>query len=247
MSILDLARELADVKRRLAVLEQAQQPPAGAADQLNPNAFFINAEGQIEERLTGKLEAQGITFSEVRIFSPTPTSRITWGTPARPTLESITGYLKPAVGEEPEEHRLDLQAVGTPAGAFLYLASILPASAKVSAECREAAVQILDEKSRSSFLQLAGTPEKVLLQWGTGELEWPGASENSNILTINLPFAATAGARVWLTPNFAALGFYVVGSQGIAANQLKVSGTQPGKAPAAGSKAAFNYLILSPG
>ena len=143
---MSLESDLAELRQRVDKLEGRP-----VADQLSPGVFSLNAQGKIEELLSGHLSAQGVDFVEqAAAFAP---NSIRWLDEGGTLREIITG-LRQAPNTT---HVLNLEAQGTTGSASLQLrapeAATKPAIT-ISASLLAKAT-LLDSDGRSSFLQLA--------------------------------------------------------------------------------------------
>lgn len=142
--------ELAELRNRLDALEQAP-----TEDQLGPNAFALNAQGEVEERLTGRLEARGINFAA----GTGPAASIRWllGMDPRAVIRA---------NASPEEEAIvaELLRLGAQRIILQLLAGEASSEAGLSVKdkARAASATLLTSQGQSSFLQLPAVRKLTL-------------------------------------------------------------------------------------
>lgn len=230
MSVLELPSQVAALERRIAALEVARAP--APPDQLNPNVFTINAQGQIEENLAGKLTAQGIVFTEAP--SGQTTNTIVWNAPGGP-VEAIYGWL-----DEPTKHTLQIES-GTPLhNAQLKLTGDVAGHGKLFVSADNAfGATLLDGEGKSSFLQLA-TAARTQLVFGISQVEWVAKGFESTYAAIATPFANT---DAWFGFPITGLANATMGSGGNEPFQVQFI-MRTSTELAAGAKQFFSYFII---
>jgi hypothetical protein len=233
VSLLDLPAQVADLTARLQALEQAQ--PAPAPDQLTPNVFTINPDGTISEKLTGKLEALGIVFSEGE-KEGAPVNSILWQLEGA-ARQSISGYKPAGKGPGPDSV-LALRAVD-PGGVSLVELSAEDGNNEINLRAGGQLRRLLSSSGESSFLQLPefGVAELV---FGISQVEWTAKGFDSAYTTIVTPFATPAA---WVGFPITGLGNAEMGSGGSEASQVKFT-MRTQIETAAGTKAFFSYFIV---
>lgn len=184
------------VDERLAALEQkVAELEAAQGDQLTPGAFSLNAAGELEEILTGKLQARGIIIPEGTAGEEGVVfNELIWQDLGGTIQELITGFVIPAEGQ----HNLALQAG---AGGSTHLAGLnvrggAPGAEqpRVDARAGLASATIIENGGKSSFLLLAGGPASRRIAFGSAIATWSakGFSGRATIVpgfTVLVPMA----------------------------------------------------------
>lgn len=167
---------LEELEQRVQALEAAQQ-----ADQLVSGAYSINAQGQLEAKLTGKLEATGIVFAEGAPVEPgeeETLNEIQWQRSGA-WFERITAFevnTEEIKGKSLIEHILLAQSSAFGQNAYLALVAKrrepAPAGSAVLALAgtglgAAASATIMDNNGRSNFVQTGfAEPVRLRMQWG---------------------------------------------------------------------------------
>lgn len=158
---------MSTVDQRLQALEKQVEKLMGHQDQITPNAFAINSKGQIEEKLTGTLEALGIKFKPAT-EKGVATSSITWGTDEG-TDAAIEGYT------EDNRGALVLLSGVPPLTTDYSRLQLAPNSVVVNVISggEQTDKQIIDDEGNSSFLQLTGNePQQLQINIGQEGFSW---------------------------------------------------------------------------
>jgi hypothetical protein len=233
-----VARELAELQERVGQL-------SGAQDSIASNAFTLNAEGKVEEILTGTLEAEGIIFQEGPIENSN-TASILWEL-ADTIREKIIGFGETLRSTLQLEARSPNQADG--AQIFLEAQNSRQSVSAAAGPLADLLDRLLiNSKNESSFIQTAtadeAEPGRVVLHAGEGIITWPGGSLRSN----ETDFALAAGASpiVLVTPVakgglVGAWTPYITNVNGAGFSLFGYAAE--GGAPGAGS-ANFFYLVI---
>jgi hypothetical protein len=158
---------LQELEQRIQALEQNPQ-----ADQLTPGVFSLSAAGGLEEKLSGKLEAQGITFN---LSSEEKFRMIEWADGQQ--RARIVGGTGPGPGSNNVLLLETLNEAGV-FGAQLELAGERAGGlAQVAARANEGhGVIIVNQNQQSSFLQLA-TLANVAISFGSTVLNFVASVE----------------------------------------------------------------------
>jgi hypothetical protein len=175
------------LEERLHTLEQEVEHLRARQDQLTPNAFSLNSTGQIEEKLTGHLEASGIELPLAVGAFTIPTSLIQWNrTSNGAVIASLSAYGLdfPFKAEGLQIHvdseagygstiELSVQEREVLGRAEMFLRSNAINSQSglstsvFNAEGTEGySAKILDAENHSDFLRLTGAAS-LFLAWGT--------------------------------------------------------------------------------
>jgi hypothetical protein len=227
------AATLPELEARVAALEQQLQ-----ADQLVPGVFSLNAEGKLEEQLTGKLTAQGITFNEAPSgIEPTAEEKIQWLREGKPR-EFVTG--------REEVSGVGMLELGIEDGLGTRLANLRLTGLEARVAIQNPTLRhalILDWEGRSDFLRLAAAAKRQVTL-GTATVEWPGATAISNETEVGgLP-----GTAVNVTPLMVTLGngfgWYALAGA-ITPKRFKVTGVATTGNPGAGTKGEVLYAAIT--
>ncbi len=194
-----MTRTLQELDEAIAALEQG-----ASADQLTPGVFSINSQGQVEEKLSGRLEALGITVKAGGISLPNGTF-----VGSSPGLK-LEGLSEPSeirfgahgeggailrafhyAGMPPSLIKRELlqlfgESVKGLVGGFQVLTDEQNAVTKVQAVAGEETPTIVDSEGNSSFLQLAQN-ESWRMNVGYSELTWSGGSEAKRVIEHGMP------------------------------------------------------------
>lgn len=248
MSQLDLLTRVGNLERRLSELE-----PQAVADQLTPNVFSINAEGQIEENLTGKLTAKGIVFQLGHVVSggaglgpgKSVTHEIVWQTEAGEAVAAISAFTYKAKAPsllKGQAAHLELVKGGLEAllGVNLEETTGIPAA---TARTGVHTATIIDGQGSSSFLQLNAGGVKRQIYFTTGTVTWPGGSAVSAEVEI-AGFSGTGFAQYWAAPLGNGFGWYpLMGAN--TPTQTHLTGIATTGIPPAGTVGEFNLLAIT--
>ncbi len=194
-----MTRTLQELDEAIAALEQG-----ASADQLTPGVFSINSAGQVEEKLSGRLEALGISVKAGGISLPngafvgsspglkleglSEPSEIRFGAQGEggAILRAFHYAGSPPSIEKRELLQLFGESVKGLVGGFEVLTDELNAVTKVRATAGELTPTIIDSEGNSSFLQLAQN-ESWHAQAGYAELTWTGGSEAHRVVDHGMP------------------------------------------------------------
>lgn len=190
---------LDELEERIEALEEAQ------ADQLVPAVFTINENGEIEEKISGEIEAKGITFNEgvsTDTGKAKAESQIIWND-AGEQPETIRGVrTHHAIAPFGFDHALSMTSQVGNLLAQLELDVYKPAgSAKLLASAGEEGalhqLTILDALGKSSFVQLP-TVAAAYLNLGGALITFTKGKAASTVVVVNhglpsRPFSITFG------------------------------------------------------
>jgi hypothetical protein len=179
-------------EERLQTLEGQVQALQGQQDALTPNAFSLNAQGKLEENLTGKLTAQGVIFEqgfkigEGGILQPGSEEKdeIVWeegeGGAAVASITSFNYAAKPPGTSSSSQLQAVIAKGGVMAGIEARLrTNPLPeqmVTAQAGATGGPAAATVITSTGASSFLQLA-IGAKLKLAYGASSATFGSPSE----------------------------------------------------------------------
>jgi hypothetical protein len=114
-----MTQTLEQLEARIQTLEQSTSAP----DQLTPSVFSLNAAGEVEEKLSGKLEAKGIVFEEGEEGKEEAKHSIKWFDGAL-NSQTIHGY------RTGTHHILDINAFGADAELARLIFEVGPLASK---------------------------------------------------------------------------------------------------------------------
>lgn len=137
-------------------------------DQLSSNAYSLNEKGELEEVLSGKLEAKGVIFQEGE-FETTASASIVWVEDGQ-VMERIVGSANPV----DKTHTLTLATL-EPSIAELHLTgSDEPEENEATLSIGSTGRLLLNGAGESSFLQIAGLtgPRKLQINVGEATASW---------------------------------------------------------------------------
>jgi hypothetical protein len=155
---------IAEIEEQLKQLRQLV-----VRDQLSSNAYSLNAKGELEEKLTGHLQAQGITLPAQS--SGRSEATIEWVNAGGARIAEIVG------SDEDDVEDLTLRT-GVESDNWGALTVTGGAIAQVSASAIGAdTVNIINGKNESSLLRIAlppGAAQTARISWGQGEVQFIG-------------------------------------------------------------------------
>ncbi len=221
-----MTRTLEEIDQALQELEQTQ------VDQLVPGVFAINAQGQIEEKLSGILEAKGINFNEAHAPGE-KTSSIRW------LNSGVVGERIEGV-QLGESHLLLLTATH-PAGDGVLAITTNASSGRSSVQAGTGiglGTTLFDSTGVSSFLQL-GALANVKAFLGTTQIEWNGTNV-SNATTISGFGGKSRGLYFFQVRGAEAL----IDISAQSPTEVSFIGVNTGGAVGAGVKTNVNYFAL---
>lgn len=180
-----LEERIAELERQVAKLE-------GEQDQITPNAYSIGPKGEVNETLTGFLNARGISFPPTT--APAPNASIAWEDGKGGDAAEISSW---ALGGATH---LSMFSNG-PWGEAILASYQIAAEAQLYAYVNFHLAVILDQEGRSSFPQLdAGFGNKVRLAFGYANVNYAGGTEDSEIVLVNLPRPAESNVYYFTQP-----------------------------------------------
>lgn len=145
-----------------------------ARDELATNAYNLNSKGELEEKLTGHLEAKGVTLPAGANFTAS-SATIEWIDAGAAKIAEVIAV------EEPERETLMLRAGPVP-GTYADIQIIGGARPSVTAAAVGGSdLTIIDGENNSDFLRIAHPPglTAASISWGEGTVQWPEGEEGS--------------------------------------------------------------------
>lgn len=180
--------EIAGLRQRVEELEQNT-----AADQLVPGVFAINARGEVEEKLSGKVEAKGILFNlAIEELGGEELSQIEW---LEASEIAITILGARPVGKAARSLRLSAFpfSPGGPGAQLVIQTDKEPAEAFLRAIAGSHAAIVIGDDGSSSFLQLTDV-ETVAIAFGVTVVPFVNAETMSiEKIPCGLPSGRAAG------------------------------------------------------
>ena len=168
-----MSMNLPEIEKQLRQLRQLV-----VRDQLSSNAYSLNSKGELEETLSGKLEAQGVDFQEGQGADENAAS-VRWLQDGL-TRERLVGW------HSPTAHGLEASAEA-PGGEHAALTIIAAdggddEETEILLSAGETGTPLFNAAGESGFLQLVDTPRKLHLNVGEATATW---EENLGSVTIN--------------------------------------------------------------
>lgn len=248
-----VAQQLADLQARVQQLEAAQ------GDTLTPAVFNLNAAGELEEILSGKLKAKGVILPNGLVigggvFGPgvVEKSEIQWqeepGGAIVASIGSSRIASKPPALFSGQETQLTAQAEGMLVQLGLLLEKTpvevaqLIATAKAGFTPRS--VTVIDSKGRSSFVQLAGVIGNRQVAFGSSHCTWTVKGSESGKAEVVLPAGFEEPTSILLSP-VGFIGTFRVFEGGPYKGKFNViANNRAGEESAIGAEAFFFWLAI---
>lgn len=236
---------LESLAARVAALESVQ------ADQLVPGVFSLNNAGELEEKLSGKLEAKGINFN---IEAPGEARYIQWlntlGIGVSAGIDAQIHYTG-VHGLPPWFSFLELfntDGLGTSSLLLQSGSAGKPASAaSVKAIAAGGEAVVINGSAQSNFLQLGagflpGSLGKAFISVGSAEVEWNGTEKSNYTEITGLP----AGWTNTIKPFAFLQGEAFMEIQALTETSFKMRGMRLGLgAIGAGTKSQVGWMAIT--
>jgi hypothetical protein len=229
---------LQQIETRLQELERTIQ-----RDQLASNAFSLNAKGELEETLSGKLEAKGVIFQEGQLVSEADAA-LEWVN-GGVVMERITGSTDPAE----HSHTLTLSALAPAVAALRLIGAEDPELNQVGVSVGSTGRLLLDANGDSNWLQLGpGVNAQWCIYAGLAETTFAGGTQEVGPLEVTVPFEGPEKGAYWFACGLGTPS----GVDRVQASILNGSPTAaeivgwcPEGEPGAGVKARFYWLAIT--
>lgn len=177
------------IEQRLQETEEKLTHLEARQDQIATNAFSIGPHGEVNETLTGFLEAHGIQLVDGVIALNQGAGNgdaIQWKE-GEQVREEIIGT------NNAGEHELLLRAFPEDPAAQLLMRSDSEGNAALLAGSADFAIR--EDGERSSFPRTTGAPRKTLIEFGIGKCFFNAGSETS--LNYAIPLSGEAGENAY--------------------------------------------------